>query len=588
MDHRARGWMVVALFVGSAAAASACSLGLVDTCAANETCVPPEGGSEGAQDAAARIEDSASGDTSDTAFCDPTLTPEASPCVLRDDDGIFVASAADVEAEADDEGGTDAADDDADAGEGGSDAARDAVPEASPGDGSLLRPYATIGQALANLGSKTRIYVCNGLYREQVTVTAPVNIYGGLDCATGPTGRVWSYAGQAAQILSPSPAYALSVVGVASGAVTVEDMSFQTPAASASGASSVAAMVASSTVNLVRVTLIAGWGADGAAGASGLAAPNYVGSAPVGGAQNYTDTNGLVVGVTGGEGATNMCTVFGSSAGGDGGLGCASGLGTPGTALPVPLLTAGSDGVPRGVAMADGGIALINDPGADGLAGDGGAAPSATLYGTLSSSGWAAQAGGDGSPGTPGQGGAGSTDPLYGGCGAPTSSVGGGGGGAGGCGGAGGKGGQGGGASLALAAVDATVSLQRCVLQSSTGGQGGAGGLGQNGQAGAVGGDVAVPIEPAHLAGEAGGNGAGGSGGAGGTGGISVGVLSKGGQVTFDMATAQSIALGLSGSGGAPGPAGHHATSGASASGSDGNPGAPGNPGTSTSFLQVP
>ena len=82
------------------------------------------------------------------------------------------------------------------------------------------------------------------------------------------------------------------------------------------------------------------------------------------------------------------------------------------------------------MAAVDGGATVTvaaNDPGADGLAGDGGVAALAQAYGSLSMSGWTPSAGGDGANGDPGQGGAGATDPLYGRCGTPAQSLGGGG-----------------------------------------------------------------------------------------------------------------------------------------------------------------
>lgn len=75
----------------------------------------------------------------DRVVCDPTMDPKDAPCALDDAYGVFVASSAGV-----DEG--------TDADEGGL--------GSGSGDGSMAQPYSTIGEALANLGSKTRIYVC--------------------------------------------------------------------------------------------------------------------------------------------------------------------------------------------------------------------------------------------------------------------------------------------------------------------------------------------------------------------------------------------------------------------------------------------
>ncbi len=97
-----------------------------------------------------------------TSSCDPTKDPKDEPCVLDDAYGVFVASA----------GG------DAGAGSVGERSGRAATEP-------LTRPYATIGQALANLAGKSRVYVCNGVYGEQVSITTAVSVYGGLSCAAG-------------------------------------------------------------------------------------------------------------------------------------------------------------------------------------------------------------------------------------------------------------------------------------------------------------------------------------------------------------------------------------------------------------------
>jgi len=551
--------------------AVACGDRLSDSCSELRTCAMQDAGAVADGDAA-QLQDEADAPSDagkdvaiDRFVCDLSKDPKDEPCVLDDALGVFVASPPAADAGTD--GGT----------------------TMVSGDGSHLRPYPTIGQALANLGGKTRIYVCNGVYAEQVSITTSVSIYGGLACPTGAAGPVWSYAGAVAQVNSPLPAYAVSVTGVTA-VVTIEDMSFASPTATAAGASSIAALVTASSVRLVRVSLTAGSGADGIAGADGTATPNYTGLAPSGGAQVYTDNSGIVMRVSGGPGGVNSCSHRGTSTGGNGGLGCMSmGLGQAGTsAPPAPATVAGYDGLARGAPAPGGGTASGNDPGADGAPGNGGVAPSA--FGVLSSTGWAPSAGGDGAPGNPGQGGAGASDPLYGSCGAPLQSVGGGGGGAGGCGGAGGKGGTCGGASIALGSVGSMVDLTECTLTAAAAGAGGAGGAGQDGQAGAPGGDTQLPPDVSnvvHASGAAGGSGAGGSGGAGGTGGISVGILYQGSTITSDMPTNQAIRLGPPGAGGAAGAAGKHSTSGVLTTGVDGNAGAIGGAGTSVAFLKL-
>jgi hypothetical protein len=508
--------------------------------------------------------------------CDPTHDPSADPCVLSDEYGVFVASPGSL----------------VPSGDGGAiaDGAAPATDGGSSGPGSMAHPFSSIAQAVTWAGStenftgKARIYVCNGTYPEQVTLTRALSLFGGLSCAPGPAGPQWSYVGGLAQVVSPSPNFALSVAGVAPGVsgpgIRVEDIAFvarDTTPADPPGTSSIGALVVSSSVSFRRVTLRAGRGADGAAGATGDAAPNWVGPAPNGapGMSDLLPDAGLLGGI-------NQCLHFGSSAGGFGVIGCGDvGMGSAGTATPpAPAVVAGRDGLPADTPLPDGGTTGYpqdpGDPGADGLAGDGGAAPLA--YGMLSASGWAPTAGGDGAFGNPGQGGAARNANLFGpgGCMAQFTEVSGGSGGAGGCGGSGGRGGQGGGAGIALAIQSSTVDLQQCLLITGDGGHGGQGGAGQNSQAG---GDGVMNEFNYSMPGQSGGNGGGGSGGAGGTGGISVAIVySVSTRLTYDMLTQTNATTGSPGMGGLGGVGGKHET-GTLLTGNDGNPGAPGTPG---------
>jgi hypothetical protein len=566
-----------------------------DTCADRETCpAASDAGFEANAEASALAGDAdAEGGAMDAtseeaAVCDRGLTPKDDPCVLSDAYGVFVASPGVTDSEA---------------------ATVGAAAGGPLADGSMAKPYPSIGQALANVGSKTRVYVCNGLYPEQVLITTPVAIYGGLSCELSAADRVWQYVGGSAQVTSPSPGYALTVAvpveqagddaggdaadgddaadggdaAAVGGPVTIADMTFASPDATALGGSSLGALIVSSSVTLVRVALRAGRGADGWAGADGATMPNYQGLAAAGGDQVVAASG---FGVAPGPGASNACLRFGASAGGNGGLGCAlgAGFGSPGTSDPSALVTqAGRDGLPQLAALPDGGPNPSNDPGADGTAGDGGAASEG--YGTLAPSGWTPGHGSDGAFGNPGQGGAGAADPLAdSNCNAPLASIGGGGGGAGGCGGAGGQAGLGGGASIALVSLASAVVLQGCDLSTSAAGTGGAGGSGQDGQGGGVGGDD-VNTSYVHAAGGAGGNGAGGSGGAGGTGGVSVGILYQGGLVTSDPST--QIAVGAPGAGGPAGAAGRTPVGAPFTTGAAGNPGSPGGAGVSMPVLSL-
>lgn len=457
----------------------------------------------------------------EAAVCDPTKDPKDDPCVLANAYGVFVAPA----------GGS------SDAGAPDDDAADAVAPDADAdsGDGSMARPFASLGDALAHRNGTDRIYVCNGTYAESVTVTSPVTIYGGLSC----TGGTWRWVGGVALVTAPpssnaAPSFALTVSGTA-GPVTLQDMGFVASDAAGldsggNGASSVAALIQNSTVTLTRCLLRAGKGARGIDGVTQPSNYSPAGPAPSGG---VGDNPGAITCQSKSDGVN-----LDSSTGGTGGLVAGSGAGGDGTAQPEPAFTvgvtpAGHDG--KGSAWPGAG-----DPGQDGAGQPGGS--SATAAGTLSTGGWVPSRGADGSPGLPGQGGGGG--PLSAGQYPQDGSAGG----AGGCGGAAGTGGTGGGASIALVSIASTVALQACTLVTDRGGDGGNGGAGQGGQTGGAGG----PVTTAGT----GGNGAGGSGGAGGSAGISVGIVYSPGSVPAYDPNDTSIAhgaAGMGGSGGQPG-----------------------------------
>lgn len=448
------------------------------------------------------------------------------PCVLSDGSGVFVSAST------------------------GND---------STGNGSAASPYASITKALGNLGGKARIYVCNGTYNEQVSITGAVGLFGGLTCA-----GTWSYAvGTHAQVNGPANEPAL-LISAASAAVDIEDMAFTAPNASSqdssgNGQSSIAALVnASSSVTFHRCGLTAGSGASGAAGSS---SSNYTGATASDGSANN--------GATGGSGGVAVCGT-GTSTGGNGGDGVSgsAGGGGNGTASGSLVTQAGFDGTGEPAGAASCGSPSAN-PGANGTAGSGGAP--ALAYGSLAATGWTPTGGGSGNAGNPGQGGGG-------GGGKTTPATGGTGGGAGGCGGAGGTGGHGGGASLALASVSSSVTLDSaCTLATATGGAGGEGGDGQTGQAGGA------TTSALACLGNYGGNGAGGSGGAGGTGGVSVCIVYSGtapsGSPSCQLGTA-----GNAGGGGSGQPGGNNALSNPAPSG---NAGATGLAGAAQQSLQV-
>lgn len=482
----------------------------------------------------------AAADATGTAACDPTKGPKDNPCVVSDAYGVFVASS--VEA--------------------------DAGSEAGAPDGSMRHPYPTVSGALAHLGGKSRVYVCDGTYHEQVTITVPVSVYGGLSCTNG-----WVWDGAATQVSSPSPAFALSVTGLNNTTpVVLEDLAFSTGNASGqdaigNGLSSMAGVVSRSAVNFVRVVLSAGNGADGAAGENGSSAASTTGNT------NYDVTLASAPTTTGtpsdrsttGVPGQNTCADGSTSAGGLGALGGAYTTGSAGQASPAPSLPAAQGH--------DGSGGTLGQDGAPGQDGDPGASPAASAtYGSIVTSpsvAWLPAAGSPGANGGPGQGGGGS------GAYSPASTVvlPGISGNAGGCGGAGGTSGGGGGASLALLVYQSSVSLADCTIQTGTGGQGGRGGTGQPGQTAAP--VTHPPNIPTTVEG-GGGQGGGGSGAQGGAAGISAGLVYEGTLPTYDAATAFATTPGRTrasrgpGAGGAGAPGGNGQTTNAGAQGSDG------------------
>jgi hypothetical protein len=485
----------------------------------------PGGGSEaGSPDGSIFV--SVTPDASAEGGCDLTSDPKGNACVVSEAYGVFVSSGA-----------------------------------TAPGTGTMADPFSSIPFALAHLGNKSRVFVCNGDYSGPVSVTSSVQIYGGFSC----TGGAWQWTGGVARVTSTGTDLPLTVQASA-GSSTIEDMAFVAPAAvgqkaDGSGVSSVAAVVLGGTVRLVRDVLIANNGASGADGVTGLREidggvqpTNYVPLSTDASVSRAPDGDaGVAVGsivcnYTGDAGTSDRSS---GGAGGDVTVDD-SGVGGNGTSVPPAVFVPGTtpanqDGLGGRTSS------VAGHRGEDGVARPGGTSSSP---GTIVGGFWVPAAGTDGLPGVPGQGGGGgaatsvATLSFIGGAGA-----------AGGCGGAGAFGGGGGGGSVALLVVGGSVTLVGCTLTAGNGGDGGNGGAGQDGQ---LGGRSRPPSTAA--SGGTGGNGAGGSGGAGGAGGVSAGIVyAKGHAPTY---TAGDTVI-------ATGNAGHPGTGGAAGQG----PGAPGNPG---------
>jgi Protein of unknown function (DUF1565) len=415
--------------------------------------------------------------------------------------------------------------------------------------GTKAAPFQTVATALAKLGDKQRVFLCEGNYFEHVTLTRPISVHGGFACKT------WSYTGAKARFAPNDGGYILQV-SLVTEPLMVTDLTLEAVNAQTPGAPSITAFVTrSAKVSFRRMSINAGAGASALAGEN---AQDYAPAvAPDGYAGDATDA---------GKGRQNPgCT---TSIGGAGGKDGAT-SGRPGQVSIVPSFPEANtgEGGTAGAACTAGGAGGNGSFGAGGAAGAG-----APELGILDTVGWKATAGAVGGRGGDGQGGGG---------GGQLNPLGiGGGGGPGGCGGAGGAGGGAGGSSIALLVYDSVVMLEGSSLSAKDGGAGGAGGKGQKAQLAST--KIAGPSSGADAcSGGVGGIGGSGGGGGGGAGGLSVGILYKGTAPTIDGTAAESvdtlptITLGAPGAGGAAGAGGDAAQTTASASkaGADGTAG---------------
>ncbi|HET7544054.1 MAG TPA: hypothetical protein VFK05_29485 [Polyangiaceae bacterium] len=420
--------------------------------------------------------------------CDPTKSPSEEACLVNDDYAIFVAPT-------------------------GKDG----------GGGSKAGPVKTIAKALELASQEKIVIACDGTYEEQVKIAAGAKLYGGFACPG--TANPWVYeAGKKAKVAPAAKGVALSITAAAT-AVAIEDFEFDAKDGLDPGESSIAAFVSGSTaVTLTRVKLVAGTGVNGSNGAL----------APLTLPDPLTLKGNPASGDTGGAFNTGMCSVGEKPRGGAGGYGGAG------------AVTTGGSGTPD-LGMGKGGVAGSCSPNGTGQDGANAApqppALGATKLGSITPTGWTGAPGADGATGTPGQGGGGGAGALAGG--------GGGGGGSGGCGGAGATGGKAGGSSIALLALNSSLTLTANELISATAGSGGNGIAGQEGQ---LGGNGGLPDANGGCGGGKGGKGGQGGAGGGAAGGISVGIAYQGTAPVADADTTVVTGIaGTKGVGGAPG-----------------------------------
>jgi hypothetical protein len=471
----------LALFVTTLGCLYACGSSTSGSCDETATCAPSSGG---APDGGGDV-------VGPPAGCDPSADPKDAPLCVVNEYALFV----------------------------------DATNGSDTNAGTRESPLKTINGAIAKVGAKPRIYVCEGTYAEHVKLTSAVSLFGGFACTS------WTYTGTKAKVAPTDEGYALEISGVTA-RVVVSDLEVAAQAGTDASPSSVATFVSSSgDVTVVRSKLeaAAGFaGADGVAGTTGVPTPlNLIGN--VGGS------------TMGGDEKLCTCSTGGTSKGGHGGNTGATGpdglSGETAQATPSP---AGATGAGGTRAQCENASPVSGTRGSDAPAA---AQASSPALGTLDGTGWHPGDGASGTNGIPGQGGGGGGS--YTADNGGTQNGGGGGGGCGGCGGSGGGGGKGGGASIALLVTGSGVKLVGAELIAANGGAGGAGKLGGDGQSGGNKGQAANSA----CVGGTGGTGGKGGAGAGGSGGVSAGVVYKGAKPTLDGAT--TITTGTAGTKGA-------------------------------------
>ncbi|WP_437610898.1 hypothetical protein WMF20_04200 [Sorangium sp. So ce834] len=428
----------------------------------------------------------------------------------------------------------------------------------SGGDGTKAKPYASLGEAVANAKGKRVLACASEPFAESVTIEAGLEVIGGFDCEAGWT---WSEEARSA-IEAPANQIALTLGEGASGA-KVRSFSVRAASATEPGGSSIGVAVADIEAELAQVDVTAGDGMPGANGETPMVAPQAGASAPDTEQTRPSSACGLPAAVRGGDPGVTMCE-DGDTRGGAGGLGGIAGTdegnGQPGeNGAPLPEPNPEDYGL-GGVGQT-GGNCRQGQPGAPGSAGDSGEADSDTQL-TL-----AGIAGGDGDNGLTGKkgqgggGGGGAKAGLF--CPAGPNTVegpgaSGGGGGAGGCGGKGGGGGKAGGSSIGIVSLGTKLVLTEVTVAVGKAGKGGDGAGGRGGAAGGSGGTggAASPLGGSiGCDGGRGGQGGMGGPGAGGRGGHAVGIA-------YAAAPSATVALksfmaGTAGDGGSTAPRGN-------------------------------
>lgn len=336
-------------------------------------------------------------------------------------------------------------------------------------DGTRIAPFATISEGI-EAAKKTgkRVYVCEGTYREAVTIADGISMVGGLDCSNAK----WLLGNARSRIESPSsPAITASSIVQTT---RFERFDVSAPDATAAGASSIALFATNaSALTIAKSRIASGNGGNGASGVdpqaklAGLDVNGKLGPLSIPWTSSGS-TLSFPIPKEGGEGGKSACGAPPGGAGGTGGVWKMSG----GADIVVDWDPYRDDIATYGARAGAAGSGAVQN-GSDGT--------SATTSGAFTRDGFVPANGSRGTSGSPGASGAGGsghvplTNPAEG---SIWYGVQGAGGGAGGCGGDSGTPGTGGGASIAAFVVDGAFTFVESELVAKNGGAGGAGTFG--------------------------------------------------------------------------------------------------------------
>src|SRR5512132_864256 len=182
-------------------------------------------------------------------------------------------------------------------------------------DGTLAHPYKTLQKAIDAAGSK-RVYACaSAPYKEAVTIAAPIEMYGGFECAKG-----WAWKADARSALNgPAGAVALTLTKQGDGA-KVQGFAITAANATTKGGSSIAVAVEDIAAALLSCEVTAGDGMPGEDGVTpaGAATKGADAPQPVAGTMNACIN---AASLAGGAPGTTTCDGEMMTAGGMGGKG---------------------------------------------------------------------------------------------------------------------------------------------------------------------------------------------------------------------------------------------------------------------------